>query len=351
MDSLKSNKNPCVYFFFTDEEEEKTNKRSGTLNKRFVSMDFLGNNEKVITNKIKDALSNIWSDHFYLFEASEPIINGILGSDAYHLQAIKELNVDKTAIVWYRDRQLIYIDGYLKALSCSRKYILCLTDFYSRLLTNIGLLVSNNIVHNNIGFGTIVIDIGTFTNPILTNFKFSLDINRPDIGEYIKHFFIKYDHSHIQWPLEFHILSYLLTNKLDSLSFNNIQFVVSNVINSNTFLNTFGQKIVDEYKEDGLTYFSRYVNQSSSWIISDILKYYRTWDNYALSICYLKIIIDLYNTVKIKSKFLITFLKLLVGNIHSVPTKRLTVNNTTNKFANIMEECEITDFHLLVRSL
>ena len=53
------------------------------------------------------------------------------------------------------------------------------------------------------------------------------------------------------------------------------------------------------------------------------------------------------NRVK-KSKFLIQFMRLLVTNIHSNPLKRLSVKDTTNKFAILMDECSLDDLYLLV---
>ena len=121
-------------------------------------------------------------------------------------------------------------------------------------------------------------------------------------------------------------------------------------------MKTFGSKIVDEYLESGITYFSKYVNKSVDWIVTDMLQYAASWDNYALSIAYLKIVIDLYNNTSSKnskskankSKFLIQFMRLLVANIHSNPLKRLCVKETTNKFAILMEECSLDDLYLLV---
>ena len=349
----------CVYFFFDESETKSEQDSNGSaLIKRFVSLDFLGLNDIAITNKIKDHLPTTWSEHFYLFKDIQTMKIGSIDSNTYHLQAIKELKDDGTALVWYQRRQLVYMDGYLRSLSCSRKYILFLTDFYRRLLINIDLLVGCNIVHNNIGFKTIVINIGPFIKPILTNFKFGLDIDK---GINVRRLFIQYDPTRTQWPIEIHLLCYLQTNKLDSLSFSNIQFVVKNVIDKNMFLKTFGQKIVDEYLEEGVTYFSRYINKNVDWIVSDITVYSKTWDNYALSICYLKIVIDMYNaymsskdvngTKSVKSKFLISFLRLLVGNIHSNPLNRLSVKETTNKFTELMEYCDINDLYLLVCSL
>ena len=360
---MKNNKNPQnkhVFFFFQDElgKDYKTNKPSALI-KRFVSLDFLGKNEISITNKIKDSLPQLWGKHFYLFDAVETMKIGTLDAESYHLQSVRELKDDGSAVALYKPRSLVYIDGYLRSLSCSRKYILFLTDFYTRLLSSIDLLVSSGIVHNNIGFKSILVDTSSET-PILTNFRFGLDISLNEKST-LKQFFIQYAPDRLQWPLEIHLLCYLQTNKLEGLSFHNIETVVKSVIGHNHYLKTFGQKIVDEYLESGITYFSRYINKNIDWIVADITKYAATWDNYALSICYLKIVIDLYlnNSSKgsnnksknKKSKFLIQFMRLLVTNIHSSPLKRLLVRDTTNKFAAIMEECSIDDLYLLVVSL
>jgi len=342
--------NNHVFFFFQDESDKDNS--SNPLIKRFVSLDFLGQNEINITNKIKTKLPELWDKHFYLFDAVETMKIGALDNDSYHLQSFKELKVDGSALTWYKPRQLVYMDGYLQSLSCSRKYILFLLNFYRRLLKSIDLLVASKVVHNNIGFKSIVIDNSSET-PILTNFRFGLDISSKS---QFSMFFIQYAPDRIQWPLEIHLLCYLQTNKLEGLSFHNIELVVKSVINENHYLKTFGPKIVDEYLESGLAYFSRYINKSVDWIVVDMLQYAATWDNYALSICYLKIVIDLYlnssnniskNKGK-KSKFLIQFMRLLVTNIHSNPLKRPSVKDTTNKFDILMEECSLNELYLLV---
>ena len=348
---MKKSTNKHVFFLFQDESDKDISSRP--LIKRFVSLDLLGTNEINITNKIKTKLPELWDKHFYLFDALETMKLGTLDDDSYHLQSFKELKDDGSALVWYKQRQLVYMDGYLRSLSCSRKYILFLLNFYLRLLKSIDLLVTSQVIHNNIGFKSIVIDFNGET-PILTNFRFGLDTSSK---LHFKQFFIQYTPERLQWPLEIHLLCYLQTNKLEGLSFHNIELVVKSIINENHYLKTFGPKIVDEYLESGLTYFSKYVNKSVDWIVTDMLQYALTWDNYALSICYLKIVIDLYskalnnistkNKVK-KSKFLIQFMRLLVTNIHSNPLKRLSVKDTTNKFAILMEECSLDDLYLLV---
>jgi hypothetical protein len=352
--SWSQSNNPCVYFFFDDslanDNSKKHTSSSASLIKRFVSLDFLGLNEIAITNKIKGQISNDkWRKHFYLFEDVQNMKIGILDADMTHIQSIRHLKDDGSAIIRYKSRKLVYLDGYLRSLSCSRKYILFLTDFYRRLLTNIDLLVGCGIIHNNIGFKNMVVDLETFELPILTNFGFGIDV--ANWATKYKQLFFQYAPDRAEWPLEIHILCYIQTNKLDSLSFQNIEFVVKNVISRNSYLKTFGQKIVDEYMEEGLAYFSRYINKSIDWIVSDMVRYSASWDNYSLSICYLKIVIDIYNAIKDGKRFLIQFLRLLVLNIHSNPLKRLSVKETTNKSSKLLEDCDIDDLYLLVLQL
>ena len=179
---------------------------------------------------------------------------------------------------------------------------------------------------------------------MITNFSLSIDISRTDIEQYMKHFIIAYDPSYLEWPLEFHILAYLLTNKLNSLSSYNIENIINAVIDNHNILKTFGDPIVSLYKEEALHYFKKYVNQTYEYILTDILEYYRTWDNYALSIMFLRILIGIHRSIQIKNKFIILFMKLLVCNIHLNPMKRLSISSTTNKFESILNSIEPKDY-------
>ena len=164
-------------------------------------------------------------------------------------------------------------------------------------------------------------------------------------------FFLEYLSLFQNLLLEFHILSFLLTNKLHSLSNNNIEYIVNDVINHNTLLSNFGETIIKNYKNDSIKYFNKYVNKSYEVIIADILQYSHTWDNYALSIMFLRILIGIHKTIEIKNKFIILFMKLLVTNIHSNPSKRLSINDTTNKFEYIIEGLDPIDYKDIINNL
>jgi hypothetical protein len=138
---------------------------------------------------------------------------------------------------------------------------------------------------------------------------------------------------------------------LNSLSNYNIEFIINDVSNNNTILNTFGTSFVSSYKLEALQYFKKYVNQSYEYILTDILQYANNWDNYALSILFLRILIGIHRTIGIKNKFIILFMKLLVCNIHLNPLKRETVDMTIKRFDNLLDSLEPKDYKDVINGL
>ena len=70
--------------------------------------------------------------------------------------------------------------------------------------------------------------------------------------------------------------------------------------------------------------------------INEKLKsFYKTWDNYSLSIIYLRIIALLFPNDEHKNTLIILFSQLLLLNIHPDPTKRLSIEETLSRFGDI----------------
>ena len=329
----------CVHFFLDSEPDlESGLELEPTLKSRYVKNDFFGKNEVAILRRLI-MLPNC-SNHFHVCKSIETVKIAELGTNEYNLQTINYLKDDHSMLLRYADERLLYLDGFLRSLSCSRKYIYLLTDFYVRLLTSIHLLVSNNIVHNNIGFKTMVVN--SFELPILTNFRFSLNLSvtSSKINECLKHIFIQYNPGHIYWPPEIHLLCYILTNKLSSLSLNNVETVLS------------GLKMVYDNNDNYnalLKHFTKYVNMSCDQIIADIMRFSGTWDQYSLGICYLKLIGDLEKNIKTSNNFVVMFLELLRETVNALPSKRPSVSETLAKYKQLLYDCSIADLYSLIK--
>lgn len=333
----------CVYFFV---KEYKPCIKKRPINK-IVENDFFIRNE--LTNIQKMKKINNCNNYYYVCQNSSELNIIELNDDDITLDSRTYIKKDSTILLKFEDRELIYLKNHLKALSSPRKYIFTLINFYKELLHSIDLLVCNQIIHNHINFDSIVVDKNK--TALLSNFSFSIDTSREDIDQYIKHFIIAYDPTYLEWPIELHLLSYLLTNKLNSLSSYNIETIISNTILQNNILHAFGPEVVSSYKEEALHYFKKYVNRTYEYILTDIMQYYGTWDNYALSIMFLRILIGIHKTIGIKNKFIILFMKLLVNNIHLNPLKRFTIKDTIVQFEIILDSLEAKDYKEILDNL
>ncbi len=332
----------CIFYFFN--EYEVKNKKQKIH--KIVQIDFLVQNE--LTNQNKLLKQKDTKEYFYLCEnISQLQITHINNNDSKITH--KYSKQDDTILLEFQDKKLIYFKNYLKTLNSSTKYLLTIINSYKHLSNSILLLVNNNIFHNHIHFDSIVVDDSE--NILLSNFSFSIYYLHPDIQQYIKHFIIAYDPSYLEWPIEFHLLSYLLTNKLNSLSSYNIETIITEYIEHNNILNSFGSIVVSLYKDEALKYFNKYVNQTYDYILTDMLQYAHTWDNYVLSILYLRILIGIHRTICIKNKFTILFMKLLVNNIHLNPFKRFSVIMTIEKFNILLDTLEPKDYKEIIDNL
>lgn len=344
-----------IYFFHdfssnkTDEQLTNSQKSLSAAVHHIVSSTFFSLNEIANADKIRDLNDHSVNNRFYIFETVERLqIAEILEETDIHMDTgIINSNTDKLLLT-FEKCNLTYLDIHLKSLSCSRKYILQLIEFYRYLAGSIDLLVCNKMVHNNINFNTIVVD-GAFNLPILTNFMYSIDFSLFQKIDFKQYFLLK--KLNMFCPVEFYLLQYQLTNNLSSLSLYNIETVLKQFIKDHSiFLNVLndGANVLD----DGLKFFARYTNKTFDQNVTEAFTYCWTWDNYALSIVYLKILIGLQrvinasNNVNASNKFIISFMKLLVNNISLDPSKRPLPN--ISSFEDLLKTIELVDFKQLV---
>jgi len=335
---MEINKNSCVYYYLKDNNKPKKKK---IINK-IVTLDFFVKNELTNIEKIKTI--NDYKKYYYFCENSSELSVTEIDENQNYFNTREENEI----LLKFVDKELIYLKNYLKSsLNRPKIYILKLINTFQQLLKSINMLLEKGIVHNFINLETIV--FGQNDLPMLTNFAYSLDVSRQlDL----KPFFLEYDPSYLEWPLEFHILSFFITNKLNSLSSSNIENIINTIVDNHSILKTFGTNFVQNYKDESIEYFKKYVNLSYDEILKDILQFYKTWDNYALSILYLRLLIDLHRKMIVKkNKFIILFMKLLVCNIHLNPLRRLTIDTTLIRFESILDSLEIKDYKEVIDNL
>jgi hypothetical protein len=350
----------CIFYNFKDENinnfdnmnDNIKNKNKIKKNYKFVSKDFFTENEIFISNRISQMIH--YKKYFYIPIKIEKInyvnideenkIDEFESEYDINLKYRKKISSNKI-LLKYDNISLVQFNNYS---SSSQKYFFYqIMNIYTKLLKSINMLNENFIFFNNLNDENIFIN--QFDSPILSNFLFSIDFTSTINENILKKFILEYEPSYIQWPIEIHTIAYIFQNKLNSLSYSNVDNIVSELIRNNHILNIFSDSIKQKYYDDGILFLNKFINKRIDEIILEMILYFKSWDNYALSILYLQIIIKIYQSIKNKNnKFIIDFMKLLLKNISFHPNKRLSLVHTKNEFNKMINHISKNEFEEIV---
>ena len=304
-----------------------------------------------LTNEIENTKKIIkihgYKNHFYIFDSCEKMQLSEMDEHDESISLCKKISHEEDYLLRFEDRQLLYLEGYLKCLTSSKKYLLKLVEFYMHLLGSLKLLGNVKLVHGNVSLKNIVVDKNE--DVLLCNFSHSLDIAMPDLHEHLTRFF--HDGIVGHEPLEWHILHHLSLNKKMGLSQYNIERIIESYLQRNEVLHHFGKETLARFKKEALDFFVHFVNKTYIEACQGVLQYVNTWNNYELSMTYLKILVGLQREIKIPNLFITHFCKLLVENVSSDPRKRHGIAETMELFEKILAHIKMEDYQHLLNAL
>ena len=211
---------------------------------------------------------------------------------------------------------------------------------FMHLLNGILKLTQINVVQFDLKSTNILYNVQN-NLPLIIDFGISLDMSKFKPSE-IKNYFYTYVPSYYVWPFDVHILC-LVANKYIGTTSNiteaDIVALAEGYVGFNKALEIFSDEFREKFKQKCLKYGKKFVGKSNDYIITTLTKeeVYKTWDNYALSILYLRFVSYLFARGFSKSKFLIEFTQVLLLNISPDPEERHTILQTItsiNKFFN-----------------
>jgi hypothetical protein len=318
-------------FFYPIHSNNNTNKSLLKNTSILANTNFYILNE-MNAQKIIQTIPNK-ENFFYIFDTIEFITYNELKNDDMFLESSNIIHNTNKVLLTYKEKQIYNLQDYISNHTNLLLKHRLIIDSYSYLLDSIHLLLQNNLIHNNIDTNTVCIHEFDECKPIIFKFDHSINISSfhntstNNIKDYIQSYMLEFDPINNYLPLEFHLLSFIFSNKLNSLSKINITNFINNIYNEENLLFLLEKKnnieIVQYFKKETELYLYNYINFSIEEIITDIFKYYSTWDNYRLSIFYLEI------SIQVKSEiFFSNFIQLLIHNIHPNPIKRFSIEKT-----------------------
>ena len=252
---------------------------------------------------------------------------------------------------------------YLLSISNKKHILNTLFDTYSYFLFSLEQLMKNGIVHYDFKWDNAVIDLKTEL-PVILDFGISIPINLlldldqdqvqdqdqddTDTYEAYRDYFYIYFPEYSLWCIEIHLINYVL-NKHSRITPESLQGTIETYVDSNDAFTILSPEFIDRYKKLCYSTMERFINQSRKYVIGECLKYWNTWDNYALSISYLQVIKFISTSGFTSNQFLISFSEILMDNIHPDPSRRSDYATTRYKYKSIFyQDVNIENYELLI---
>ena len=301
---------------------------------KIMKKDVYFENEKFFFNKIKNIPD--YSDIFYTFFSYSPIQIGQIHHPSKFIEGIQQIEIiqNQYLVKYVKENHVRMIDFVNDPSNKMVEKYSVIIQSYPTLLQSLIQLEDLKIIHNNINLDSICIKLSNKKEFILTNFSHC--IFDPYILNDNNHiYFNDYEPWKYYFPPEIHVLSFLQSNKLESLSEYNIEIILHDVMNEkNKKIEIFNESSFKIYHKK---YFHRYVNKSLKEIKEDISKYWFTWDTYSFHFHLLDI---LSQNKMFNNDFFLPFVYLLNKYLLQVPYERHSNTTMTHLWNTLIDEID-----------
>jgi serine/threonine protein kinase len=225
----------------------------------------------------------------------------------------------------------------LTDMYASKKHIIVgIIENYTYLLDALETLLSANIVHFDIKSDNILYNQQTHLPLIL---DFGLSIYIPNLNaDTMTTYFYNYTPDYYIWPLEVHVINFLLYEAPDGeggLGEADVKKIAAAYVQHNKGLNIFSAQFHQDFVGICETYLRTYIGKNKKKTIEVLLSFYSSWDNYSLSILYLKTLSLMFPKGFHKNSLILYFSQMLLHNIHPDPAKRYSLAETKQRFNDI----------------
>jgi len=324
-----------------------------TTNTKYISKiqqeDFSAKNEIEIGKKLfddyKDDETKPLENNFAPVISSCPInIRQISAPDIKECSVINKVidKVENFIIMKIRYIDMQDFDKFVTDNVDTNLIVITLMSAYNHLLKSINLLIKSSILHFDLKGPNVVFDT-TNLQPIIVDFGLSIPFYKKiDLQNY----FYIYAPEYYVWPIEAHYINMIL-HYTDEPTEEEFKDLADRYVQSNRALQGFSPDFIKKFKAMTVktlqTYNKKYKDLNKLFEDS-----WKTWDNYSLSILYLKFVNYISHTKKdtfLNSDLIQFRVALLLQNIHPDFTKRHSVRDTQKKFNSFLynEKKEVTD--------
>ena len=253
-------------------------------------------------------------------------------------KVLQKVSSEKTvSIIKVRYVDMDIFDKYLIDNIDKQNIIMSIISSYNHLLKSLKKLIFSNVVHFDLKGPNIVFD-KKISLPIIIDFGLSFNVTELNSQNLFNYFYV-YAPQYYIWPLEVHYLNYLLHINEEPTE-KDLKEIAIKFTENNSAFNNFSNKFIKLYKNYCFKVLKKYNRLPSTDRKKAVLQGWKTWDNYSISVMFLKILNIFINSNKsyyANIDFYKKFIKLLLINIHPNIQKRKSLQDTINYFNEIIK--------------
>lgn len=215
----------------------------------------------------------------------------------------------------------------------AKDIILTVIETYKYLLMALDKLQQVQVVHFDLKLENILFHGKTF-DPRIIDFGISIPVKNITTSN-LEPFFYSYAPEYYVWCLDIHIICFLTQETNHTFTKEDAETIATLYVGNHRALEFFPKEFARQYLDLCIAQVKRYVGKPKEDLLQELISYSNTWDNYSLSVMYLRMLILLFPQDHSKNKFMVLFGEILLKNIHPDPLQRLSLKESGKQFSDI----------------
>jgi serine/threonine protein kinase len=231
--------------------------------------------------------------------------------------------------------------------------IYALLHSYSLLLRSIIKLSGIGVLHMDLKPDNILYD-AIYHLPVIIDFGIAVDMERLTPAEW-KDKFYTFSPEYFIWAPEIQYIAYLL-HVNPSPSDKEIHLFSTSIVTNNRALDDFTSEFKELWAEDCYRFFVKFLDTPRDEVITHLLSFWKTWDNYALSAMYMRLLQSWHSSGYTDNWIFGGLVEIFLWGMHPSPSARYTPDKSVSEYNRIFRteedaSCVIQEMEEFVQGL